>query len=427
MGEEKKKQGAAIKNWCFTEQAGNQFDLLVAEARRVQDDGPRFLDDAIRFICFSIERAPTTGRLHLQGYLQLHKRLRLQQVKAFLPTAHLEVARGTAAENVKYCSKDKNPAARPGTLGWYYQWGELSQQGKASKLTELAEEISTGQIKTAAEAFRFDGATFIRHHRGITAALDAASTAPERGRPEIYHLHGPSGAGKTSRVKFELAERKWAAYWVTDTNPIWFDGYNGEDVIVFDEFTGVCPLRFINKLCDSQPMRLPIKGGHVHCRATKFFFTSNERLEDAYVGSTDRSGWQSWVRRIADYGNRLLPLEGADRAAFYARLAPVADADDERASQATTEILSTDYGGEGAIQDSQSSVHADHQEQDDNRLAYRRSDLRNSPRAGDSEEEEASVGDQIGWQPRARGWLRPAGAVLPGRLSAPDPVDPDEP
>lgn len=53
------------------------------------------------------EICPTTGRLHLQGFIHLKKAMRLTELK--IPyNPHLEHCKGSEESNIKYCSKDGN-------------------------------------------------------------------------------------------------------------------------------------------------------------------------------------------------------------------------------------------------------------------------------------------------------------------------------
>jgi len=61
----------------------------------------------------------------------------------------------------------------------------------------------------------------------------------------------------------------------TSTGQLWFDGYDGQDVVIFDDFYGGLPLPYMLRLLDGYPMRLPIKGGHTYAKWTKVYLTSN--------------------------------------------------------------------------------------------------------------------------------------------------------
>lgn len=62
----------------------------------------------IKRIVWGKELAPATGTHHLQGYVEFSRSVRFVHVKRVLPTAHWLAARGTAADNFKYCTKDNN-------------------------------------------------------------------------------------------------------------------------------------------------------------------------------------------------------------------------------------------------------------------------------------------------------------------------------
>lgn len=52
------------------------------------------------------EELTQTGKPHLQGYIEFKNQVTLTNLKTILPTAHWEKARGTRADNIKYCSKE---------------------------------------------------------------------------------------------------------------------------------------------------------------------------------------------------------------------------------------------------------------------------------------------------------------------------------
>lgn len=61
-----------------------------------------------RYICYGRESAPTTGTLHLQGYVYFRNGKTLRAVRALLPGCHVEIARGSFKSNHVYCSKGGN-------------------------------------------------------------------------------------------------------------------------------------------------------------------------------------------------------------------------------------------------------------------------------------------------------------------------------
>ena len=65
---------------------------------------------------------------------------------------------------------------------------------------------------------------------------------------------------------------------------MWFDGYEGEETILFDDFDkdwGV-PYRMLLQITDRYPMQSQQKGGWVHRMWTRVIITCNEGPKDWY-------------------------------------------------------------------------------------------------------------------------------------------------
>lgn len=95
---------------------------------------PRDLPDDVSYLVFNIEEAPTTGRIHWQGYIELTKPMRIPGVKRTLyehwgnktlfNTANLKVRDGTQEQAIAYATKEDTRVAGP------YEFGERARQGK---------------------------------------------------------------------------------------------------------------------------------------------------------------------------------------------------------------------------------------------------------------------------------------------------------
>lgn len=93
-----KKKDNQLFNWSFTLfNYETNYELFV-----------NFLDTICKTFFFQTEISPTTGKKHLQGYLNLYERVRFSQLKDLLidfPQIHLEGSKGTMKQNLLYCSK----------------------------------------------------------------------------------------------------------------------------------------------------------------------------------------------------------------------------------------------------------------------------------------------------------------------------------
>lgn len=96
------KINAGIR-WCFTLNNYSNFDYDNICAKCVK---------YCRYAIIGKERAPNTGTLHLQGYIEFRKRMR--PIGTFgNPCIHWEVAKGTKEHNIDYCSKEDEAWIHP--------------------------------------------------------------------------------------------------------------------------------------------------------------------------------------------------------------------------------------------------------------------------------------------------------------------------
>lgn len=98
---------------------------------------------ATRYVVIGEEVAPTTCTLHYQGFVEYENAATFEQLKARLPLAHIERAKGSNQQNKAYCTKDNN----------FVEDGKLvqrTQQGEAaiSVLTLLQEGSTLIDIAT---------------------------------------------------------------------------------------------------------------------------------------------------------------------------------------------------------------------------------------------------------------------------------------
>ena len=94
---------------------------------------------------------------------------------------------------------------------------------------------------------------------------------------KVYLLWGTSGAGKTRYVHDMWGEE---VYTLAGQKPLWFDGYDGQKVLLIDEFEGVEEFGRSNllKCLDIYPYYAPVKGGFVCAQWEKVYITGNNDL-----------------------------------------------------------------------------------------------------------------------------------------------------
>lgn len=288
---------AQSRNWCGTLQLSDSGFDGSGYVQGLVDKGA----------AFAVGQIEMGSHLHLQFYVQFKGNKRLGWMKEHIDDkAHWEVARGSADQNVKYCTKEDTRVEGP------WQAGEKASQGQTRGLEQATELIVSGvPVQEVASKFPV---VWVRHGRGLCDLRRQLALEQDRrefgpGGPELWVLWGPSGTGKS-----RYAKEHWPnAFWKPPYHQ-WWDGYTGCDTVVLDDFQdGSMRLTDLQRLLDWYPLWVEVKGGSIPMLATRYVITSNTPPQTWYMRS-DHHG--TIMRRVNDFAaqhGRLLefPLAGA--------------------------------------------------------------------------------------------------------------------
>ena len=217
------------KHWCFTLHADQEQSQQWASLEP-GSEAPLILFDAgvMDYMLYQVEACSSTGQIHLQGYFILKKQARMAKAKTYIgPTAHMEKSRGTPRQNKDYCSKSDTRIAGP------WEWGqcETHQQGHRTDLDEVSQLILKGTpLRDVATAYP---SAYIHYSRGIQALDHIIDVSPKWRNITVNILWGPTGCGKT-RSAYESCPDPYFVVMPAQ----WWDGYNKQDTIIFDDFYG---------------------------------------------------------------------------------------------------------------------------------------------------------------------------------------------
>lgn len=231
-------------------------------------DMQRIVDGSVicRYMIAQPELCPKTQRKHTQGYLECEKPIVLDTAKKVIGynQVHMEIAYAGQSANKRYCTKKESRLFDEDCV---FEWGDALKSGQRTDLEAVATMIQNGDSLTdvAQEA----PGTFIRYHAGLTrfAALTRKRARAER---KVIVLFGPTGTGKTeTAMDYDEDAYRW-----TPMAGTWFDGYDNQRTIVFDEFRGQLSFAAMLFILDKYDARLQIKGGFVCHTADTIFITS---------------------------------------------------------------------------------------------------------------------------------------------------------
>lgn len=242
--------------------------------------------EAVEYCVMGKEICPDTQRPHLQCYMELDKPKKLSTIKNILPGVHLERRMGPQMKAVDYCKKD----------GDFVEWGVLKKQGNRTDLKELCEEVRLGK-RTIKEIANEDPDAY--HQYGRTLHKIHTFAEEKRFRTEMTKgvwIWGPSGIGKSHRA-FEGYDSE--THYVKNLNEEWWDGYYGQEVVIFNEFRGQIKFSELLDLADKWPKTVKIKYfDPVQFRSKKLIITSCMHPKDCFRNLDSHENWAQFNRRF---------------------------------------------------------------------------------------------------------------------------------
>jgi len=224
--------------------------------------------DKPKYIIWGHELGTNKETPHLQGYVEFKTPTRIKTLKNFNPKIHWETRKGTAKQASDYCRKEK---------GIIWESGQMTQQGQRTDLDNVANAVLKGKsIKEIAITYPKE---YIKYHNGIQKLINLnQDESPQFRKLNVIVHWGKAGTGKTRRAH----EEKPDLYKLDKGNNLWFDGYDGQDTLLIDDFENDGHIKFTHLLniLDGYKLRLEIKNGFTYAKWTTVYITSNYHPKD---------------------------------------------------------------------------------------------------------------------------------------------------
>lgn len=222
---------------------------------------------------------------HLQGFFRLKAQKQLTWVKRHLAgftRAHLEVARGTDEQNIRYCSKE----GRAKMAGTFRNVHTETKKKVWDDIRDLIKEGATPeQIRDEYPA------QYLSRQAGITQWICEiyadANPDPWDGdlKTKNIWVWGPAGTGK-SRWAHQLQGRKY----MKNTNK-WWDGFARHDIVIIEDLDPQRCTALVQHLkiwADRYPFNGEVKGGTRPIHPDyKLVITSNYHPRDCFSNPED--------------------------------------------------------------------------------------------------------------------------------------------
>lgn len=258
------------------------------------------------------------GTLHIHIYAAFSSPVRFSTIKMLFPSAHIENAHGSSAENRAYILKEGEKyadKAETSVEGTFEEWGELPTdvgKGFRSDLALLFQLVRDGLTTNEIIEVNPDLIKYMSHIDKVRQMRLEEENKDNFRIITVTYIFGKTGTGKTRYVMEK--EGYSSVYRVTDyKNP--FDSYKGENVILFDEFSSSVKIQDMLNYLDGYPLELPCRYANKRALFTEVCIVSNLPLESQYPyeQKENKDIWKAFLRRI----NQVMMFKGNNEYTTY--------------------------------------------------------------------------------------------------------------
>ena len=255
--------------------------------------------ESVKYFIFQRERGEECGTEHIQLYIEFQYARHFKTVKTALQyPMHIEQRKGTKKQARAYCSKEET------RVGKVYEFGEFIEERQRTDLHNIISAIKAGmtlndlrddyeaQFFLFQKKFETERAIFLDRKFG-----DAFRDV------EVSYIYGSTGAGKTRSLAERYGYRN--IFRVTEYDQRAFDNYDGQDIIVFEEFRSSFKIAQMLNYLDGHPCRLPRRFMDTTACYTKVFITTNIPLSKQYpnIQTEEPATYDAFLRRIHNIYN----------------------------------------------------------------------------------------------------------------------------
>lgn len=222
------------------------------------------------------------GTEHLQGCITFKNATRLSALKKINVRIHWEVPRALEAAR-NYCTKDQDCFLK-----------DNRKQGQRTDLRLACELLKEGKlVADVAESYP---TVYVKYVNGLTnyASLQVKHRG---GAPQVNWFYGKTGTGKTATA---IAACKDQTPWISDGGFDFFNGYENQESVIFDDFRGeIKHLPHMLRLLDRYPMTVNVKYGHKIWNPKVIYITTPYAPADSFSGHQDED-MEQLLRRISN-------------------------------------------------------------------------------------------------------------------------------
>ena len=264
--------------------------------------------------CLCDEEGDECETLHTHIFLYRSSPFTAQQINNLFPNCHRDKGYGTVQEIRDYIRKEGDKFQKDGDGSYDYvdttgkrhkginyihtfeEYGKIpdEHQGKSAAselIVSLIREGASNQeiVDTVNSAYKD-----LEKIERVRSMYRDAKFADSWRDLQVTYIFGKTGSGKTRSVMETYGYRN--VYRVTDyKHP--FDNYDGQDVVIFEEFRGGLKHGDMLNYLDGYPLLLPCRYFNRQACFTKVFIITNIPPDEQYT-NVDKESRMAFYRRI---------------------------------------------------------------------------------------------------------------------------------
>ena len=243
------------------------------------------------------------GTPHTHVYMVSRNSIMFDSLHSKFYGAHVEQANGSNQENRDYVRKEgkwlENAKHETNLADTFEEWGELPpdrtrRESQAEQIMQLVRDGKSNADILAEIPTAFSKLHYIDQAR---QTLLQEQYKEKWRQLDVTYLWGDTGAGKTRSVMDTYGFPN--VYQVTNyEHP--FDSYQGQNIVIFEEFRSSLKIDDMLKYLDGYPVMLPCRYADKVACYTKVFIISNYSLDQQYpnVQVDNPRTWAAFCRRI---------------------------------------------------------------------------------------------------------------------------------
>ena len=280
------------RNWCFTLKLSGMEDPLLAKLKDVAWQNKMLETRNLKFMIGGVEHGGESGYLHVQGVICYKTNQTFAAVKKDLAShVHLEPTR-VLAEAIAYCRKEDKTPILVGNEPHL-------APGKRSDLIAFKDAaFARMPVREMYDAHTRPMIMYPKAYEKMRSLADKeAAKVTGFKDTKVLWVVGRTGTGKSAGARFQFPD----IFNVMLPEPhqrLWFDGYQGQNEILLDDFAGEIGYRLLLRITDIYPMQLEIKGGFLERAWHVVIITSNKTPAECYPAEAKEDNVEPLLRRV---------------------------------------------------------------------------------------------------------------------------------